>query len=77
LDYDQEQSLVLAKDDTAFLWKFWAEERLPGISQNGSAGMPGAARLQAQIFPVDVQLRAGENQWIMKRRESQFLWSLK
>jgi len=40
-------------------------------------GMPGAVSFSLKIYPIDYLLTANENEWIVKRRESQFLWSLK
>ena len=39
-------------------------------------GMPTAACLDLKVYPVDTPLEAGEHQWVVKRRDSQFLWSL-
>jgi hypothetical protein len=38
--------------------------------------MPTAACLNLKVFPIGTQVRAGDNQWLVKRRDSQFLWSL-
>jgi hypothetical protein len=38
--------------------------------------MPSAACLDLKVFPASAQVRAGNNQWLVKRRDSQFLWSL-
>lgn len=78
--WDQEQqSLVIAKDD--FLISYGnsaAEERLiQSIEYWVKLGMPTAASFALQIYPLDFPLAAGENQWIVKRKESQFLWGLK
>ena len=27
-----------------------------------------------QVYPIDIPLSAGPNQWLVKRTESQFLW---
>jgi protein-L-isoaspartate(D-aspartate) O-methyltransferase len=78
--WDREQgSLVLAKDDLLLSYgSSAAEERLLfDLEQWVWLGMPAAPSFTLQIFPVDVPVSAGENQWIVKRQEAQFLWSLK
>jgi hypothetical protein len=37
--------------------------------------MPTAASFNLQIFPSDVEVTCRENEWLVKRPESQFLWS--
>ena len=78
--WDQEQkSLVLAKDDSLFSYgNPVAEERLlKSLERWVKLGMPSAASFGVKIYPVDVPLSTKENEWIVKRKESQFLWSLK
>jgi protein-L-isoaspartate(D-aspartate) O-methyltransferase len=77
--WDQAQrSLVLAKDDWLIAYgSTVAKERLlQKIRQWVDLGMPSAASFALQVYPRDVPLSAGEQQWIVTRRESQFLWSL-
>ncbi len=73
------ESLVIAKDDLLLSYGNSAAEELliQDLEQWVKLGMPGAASFALQVFPMDVPLSAGENQWIVKRQESQFLWSLK
>jgi protein-L-isoaspartate(D-aspartate) O-methyltransferase len=78
--WDQEQkSLVVAKDDLLLSYgNSTAEERLiKSLEQWISLGMPGAASFSLKIYPIDFPLTTSENEWIVKRKESQFLWSLK
>jgi hypothetical protein len=35
-----------------------------------------AASLNLQVYPVNTQVAPHDNEWIVKRRDSQFLWSL-
>ena len=77
--WDKENgSLVLAKDDSLIAYgSAHAKERLlQSIHQWVDLGMPSAASFMLQVYPSDSPLTAGENQWIIKRKESQFLWSL-
>jgi protein-L-isoaspartate(D-aspartate) O-methyltransferase len=78
--WDKEHgSLVLAKDDclVAYGDNAVAKERLlQKVRQWVELGMPLAASLALKIYPSDIRLMARQNQWIVKRQESQFLWSL-
>jgi protein-L-isoaspartate(D-aspartate) O-methyltransferase len=77
--WDQEQkSLVLAKDDLLLSYgNSTAEERLlKAVEQWVKLGMPSAASFALKIYPIEFPLTASENEWIVKRKESQFLWSL-
>jgi protein-L-isoaspartate(D-aspartate) O-methyltransferase len=77
--WDKEQhSLVLAKDDWLIAYgNVVAKERLLGkIRQWMELGMPSGASFKLQVYSSDFPLTAQENQWIVKRNESQFMWSL-
>ena len=77
--WDQAQhSLVLAKDDWLIAYgSTVAKERLlQQIRQWVDLGMPSAASFALQVYPRDVPLKSGAQQWIVTRRESKFLWSL-
>jgi hypothetical protein len=71
-------SLVLARDDQLIAYgNLAAQERLlADIRQWAELGMPGAASFHLLIYPLDDPVTVGEKQWLVKRRESQFLWSL-
>jgi protein-L-isoaspartate(D-aspartate) O-methyltransferase len=72
------RSLALAKDDRLLAYgNAVAKERLlQRIRQWVDLGMPSAASFALQVYPRDVPLTAGEHEWLVTRRESQFLWSL-
>lgn len=74
-----QMSLVVAKDDLLLAYgNSIAEERLlNSLERWVRLGMPSAASLALKIYPIDVVLTAQENEWVVKRKESQFLWSLK
>jgi protein-L-isoaspartate(D-aspartate) O-methyltransferase len=77
--WDKENgSLVLAKDDWLIVYgNSAAKERLlQKVRQWVKLGMPSAASLALKIYPSDVPLTKKKKQWIVKRKESQFLWSL-
>jgi protein-L-isoaspartate O-methyltransferase len=78
--WDKENlSLVIAKDDMLISYgNLSAEERLiEDIQRWVNLGMPSAASFDLKIYPLNIHLSSGENQWIVKRNEAQFLWSLK
>jgi hypothetical protein len=78
--WDEEQkSLVIAKDDKLFSYGSPAAEKrlLQCLDRWVRLGMPGAASFALKIYPVDAPLSAGKNEWLVRRRESQFLWRLK
>jgi protein-L-isoaspartate(D-aspartate) O-methyltransferase len=77
--WDKEHdSLVLAKDDWLIAYgNAFAKERLvQKVRQWVDLGMPSAASFTLQVYPSDFPLKKRKKQWIVKRRESQFLWSL-
>jgi hypothetical protein len=77
--WDQERrSLVLAKDDWLIAYGNASarEKLLERVRQWVDLGMPAAASFKLQVHPNDYRVAARENQWSVKRSESQFLWSL-
>ena len=78
--WDQEQkSLVIAKDDLLRSYgNSTTEERLIKCLEGWvKLGLPSAASFALKIYPIEFPLTANENEWLVKRKESQFLWSLK
>jgi protein-L-isoaspartate(D-aspartate) O-methyltransferase len=73
----EERSLVLAKDDALIAYGSAAarERLLERVRQWVDLGMPTAASLALRIYPSDVPVTCGTHQWLVKRNESQFLWS--
>ncbi len=71
-------SLLVAKDDWLIVYgNPRAEERLlQRLRQWVELGMPTAACFDLKVYPIDARLHVGDNQWIVRRRDSQFLWSL-
>ena len=77
--WDEEQgSLVIARDDLLLSYGGPSATQRLMMDLEGwlRLGMPGAASFALQVYPSGVPLKAEENQWIVKRPESQFLWSL-
>jgi protein-L-isoaspartate(D-aspartate) O-methyltransferase len=77
--WDQErQSLVLAKDDWIIAYGNASarEQLLEKVRQWVDLGMPAAASFKLHVHPNDCRVAPRENQWAVKRSESQFLWSL-
>ncbi|VEP17624.1 conserved hypothetical protein [Hyella patelloides LEGE 07179] len=75
----EHNSLVLAKDDflIAYGSSVAKEHLLQKIREWVDLGMPCAANFKLKVYPIDIPLTANKNQWIVKRKDSQFLWSLK
>ncbi|MBI3933874.1 MAG: hypothetical protein HY316_04225 [Acidobacteria bacterium] len=77
-DPDQ-NSLVLAKDDWLIAYgNLASRDRLfERVRQWMELGMPIAACFKLRVYPSEASLPPlRENQWLVSRRESQFLWSL-
>jgi protein-L-isoaspartate(D-aspartate) O-methyltransferase len=74
----ENHSLVIANDDLLVAYGSpRAEERLlERLRSWVELGMPTAACLELKAYPMEVQLKADDHQWIVRRRDSQFLWSL-
>ena len=74
----QNGSLVIAKNDCLISYgNSIAEERLiENVNRWVELGMPTAACFDLNIYPMEYKLTTEKNQWIIKRLESQFLWSL-
>ncbi len=79
LDSDR-QSLVVAKHDTITSYgNEAAKEHLwTRLRQWFELGMPTASNFKLEVYPTDHRHVAAEkeNQWTVKRPESQFIWSL-
>jgi protein-L-isoaspartate(D-aspartate) O-methyltransferase len=71
-------SLVIAKDDLLVSYgTLDATERLRRrIDEWSALGMPSPASYRLAVYPIEHALVAGHHQWIVRRTESQFLWSL-
>jgi hypothetical protein len=52
------------------------EELLEKVRQWVNLGMPSAGSFKLQVYPNKRRVEARENQWIVKRGESQFVWTL-
>ena len=77
--WDRERrSLVLAKDDWLIAYgnASTRDLLLERILQWVRLGMPTAASFKLHVHPIDCRIAPQGNQWIVKRSESQFLWSL-
>lgn len=71
-------SLVVAEHDRLVAYgNVQAEQRLlEWLRSWVEMGMPTAAGLDLKVYPIDVPLKAKDHQWIVRRRDSQFLWTL-
>jgi protein-L-isoaspartate(D-aspartate) O-methyltransferase len=74
----EENSLVVARDDK--LIAYGTETALcqlrRGVERWARLGMPTAASFQLSVYPNDVPVTVGEGQWLVRRRQSQFVWTL-
>jgi protein-L-isoaspartate(D-aspartate) O-methyltransferase len=75
---EEERSLVVAKDDSLIAYGTpHAMERLRArIGEWTLLGMPGAASYLLRLYPIESSLPVSTNQWIVRRKESQFVWRL-
>lgn len=74
----QQQALVIARNDLLISYGSPAAEArlMQAVRLWVELGMPIAASFDLAIYPRDFPLTPGRNQWLVKRNESQFLWSL-
>jgi len=72
-------SLVLAKDDELVSYgNTEVTERLMRLLHKWmDLGMPTAASFGLHVYNSDQPVKARQNQWLVKRSQSQFLWSLR
>lgn len=72
------QSLVLARNDQLIAYgSLHAQEQLlRALHQWVDLGMPAAASFSLRIYPSEQKLTLGEQEWLVKRNESQFVWRL-
>jgi protein-L-isoaspartate(D-aspartate) O-methyltransferase len=78
--WDRERlSLVIARNDELISYgSMAATERLVRMVHRWvDLGMPTASSFGLQVHRSDADLKGGDNQWVVKRTESQFLWSLR
>lgn len=73
-----ERSLVVARDDSLIAYgtptaRDWLLER---VGHWVDFGMPTAASFALRVYPSDVTVAPGANEWLVTRKESKFLWSL-
>jgi protein-L-isoaspartate(D-aspartate) O-methyltransferase len=75
----EDNSLVIAKDDRLIAYgnRNALDRLLEKISEWVDLGMPSVASFALQIYPIDIPLKVDKDRWIVKRQDSQFLWSLK
>jgi protein-L-isoaspartate(D-aspartate) O-methyltransferase len=71
-------SLVLTRDDELIAYgsAAAAEQLLRQVHRWVDLGMPTAASFRLHVYRSDHHLVTRDNQWVVKRKESQFLWSL-
>ena len=72
------RSLVVAKDDwlTSYGNPGSGERLMSRLQTWLDLGMPNASCFDLKVFPIDARVEVGAGQWLVKRRDSQFLWTL-
>ncbi len=79
--------LIAEEDNSIVLWK---NNKLTGYGNKKALqkiraafelylelGMPSAHCFNVKVYPIDQEIELGKNQWLIKRKDSQFVWSLK
>lgn len=71
-------SLVIAKDDRLIAYgnEIAQNQLLQQIHQWVELGMPEASSFKLYVYPIDASVTVQPHQWIVKRKDSQFVWSL-
>ena len=74
----ENHSLVIAKDDWLVSYgSAGAKDRLlERLRAWLELGMPTAACFDLKAYPIEARLEADGHQWIVRRKDTQFLWSL-
>ena len=74
----ESESIALFKEDGLIAYgNDTALRRLQaGLRHWLDAGMPGGSCFDVAVYRTDVDVKARENQWLTKQRDSQFLWTL-
>lgn len=85
---DEEISFgLIDRDNEAIV--VWANNQLTGYGNDAAfnkikaafqlfldLGMPSANCFQLKVYPIAQKVEVGDNQWLVRRKDSQFLWSL-
>jgi protein-L-isoaspartate(D-aspartate) O-methyltransferase len=77
--WDREgDSLVIARDDQLITYgtPAAATRLLSGIERWVQLGMPTAASFCLSVYPADTAVRVDERQWLVRRRQAQFVWTM-
>jgi protein-L-isoaspartate O-methyltransferase len=74
----EENSLVVARDDQliAYGTPTASSHLLRGVERWVQFGMPTAAGFRLSVYPNDVPIGLDEGQWLVRRGQSQFVWTL-
>lgn len=78
LDSDSRSLVIARKGHLLTYGDNKAKESLMKILHHWiDLGMPSMASMDLRIFPIDAEVTPDSNQWLVRKRDSQFLWSLK
>jgi protein-L-isoaspartate(D-aspartate) O-methyltransferase len=74
----EENSLVVARDDQLVGYGTPAASGhlLRGVERWVRFGMPTAASFRLSVYPSEVPITLHDGQWLVRRRQSQFVWTL-
>jgi hypothetical protein len=75
----EENSLVVARDDQliAYGTPTALGDLLRGVERWAQLGMPTAASFGLAVYPNQVPVSLNGGQWLVRRKHSQFVWTLK
>ena len=78
VDMEARSVVTLSQEDklTAYGSQAALDRLLADLRLWQELGMPDAACFKLMVYPADAPLQAGSRQWITRRMDSQFLWTL-
>ena len=78
VDMEAKSVVTLSQEDklTAYGSQAALDRLLADLRLWQELGMPDAACFKLMVYSEDVALQAGDRQWIIRRKDSQFLWTL-
>jgi protein-L-isoaspartate O-methyltransferase len=74
----EENSLVVARDDqlTTYGTPTALSQLLRGVERWAQFGMPTAASFRLSVYPNEAPIILSEGQWLVRRGQSQFVWTV-
>jgi protein-L-isoaspartate(D-aspartate) O-methyltransferase len=76
LDKKSKSLVVVKHDELVSYGSTQSRECFGAVMKRWAAmGTPGFENLQVKAYPADNEVKAGNGEWLVKQKESQFLWS--